>query len=209
MRFIGRVVESTLVPVSLAFTQAEEDLFAKAIQYADEEGVIFDNYRRQLTKETMVKPFALEADGSWRKGGKATDRWLNDEIINISMLKLREISGPFCYFWNSFFYSKLAQDGVFCFHNVGRWKYMVQGKPVDLFDLHKIFIPINFKDMHWFLCVAYIQEKVICIYDSSINLVALQWKIKVCKMIHKYLKRKAENAGKSGMNFDSWRFISW
>ena len=38
-----------------------------------------------------------------------------------------------------------------------------------VFDMKKIFIPINIRNTHWVLAVVYVNEKRICYYDSLIS----------------------------------------
>jgi len=47
---------------------------------------------------------------------------------------------------------------------VKRWSKQVPGK--DIFNLNKVFFPINVARMHWVCAVAFIQEKKIQFYDS-------------------------------------------
>ena len=56
------------------------------------------------------------------------------------------------------------KDGVYEYKNVKRWSKKVPGK--DIFNLDKIFFPINVGRMHWVCAVAFIQEKRIQFYDS-------------------------------------------
>jgi sentrin-specific protease 1 len=57
-----------------------------------------------------------------------------------------------------------TMDGQYEYRNVKRWSKNVPGK--DLFNLDKVFFPINQGNMHWLCACAYIQEKRIEIYDS-------------------------------------------
>ena len=57
-----------------------------------------------------------------------------------------------------------ALDGTYDYKLVKRWSKKVPGK--DLFNLDKIFFPINQGGMHWVTVVAYMQKKRIQFYDS-------------------------------------------
>ena len=97
--------------------------------------------------------------------------WLNDEIINF-FLKLceekdRKISNQVSTwksnaFMNSYFYYKLVEsDGGFNFSNVASWT-----KNVNVFSCNHVFIPINFKNLHWALVVISMTSREIKYLDS-------------------------------------------
>jgi sentrin-specific protease 1 len=107
--------------------------------------------------------------------------WLNDEIINFffSMLMTRDelvcgnsnLKRRSCFF-HSFFLTRLLDEwnndpdlaGKYDYHNVRAWSGDVPGK--DLFQLDKIFYPINVGDMHWVCAVVFMQKKKIQMFDS-------------------------------------------
>ena len=76
------------------------------------------------------------------------------------------------HFFKSFFITKLlneghlnpAIEGKYEYRNVKRWYKKVPGK--DIFNLDKIFFPINAGEMHWLCAVIFMQEKCIQVYDS-------------------------------------------
>ncbi|EQC28611.1 hypothetical protein SDRG_13690 [Saprolegnia diclina VS20] len=88
-------------------------------------------------------------------------QWLNDEIINFYFQMLAErdvhvsaaLGIPGSHFFNSFFFSKVSEDG-YNFINL------------DLFAMDKVFIPVNICNVHWCLAVIYVTEKRIQYYDS-------------------------------------------
>jgi len=108
--------------------------------------------------------------------------WLNDEIINFYFSLLQERDKQKCeecggskrrsHFFKTFFMTKLlneghldpAKDGKYDYRNVKPWSKKVPGK--NIFELDKLFFPINLGRLHWCCCVAYMQEKRIQIYDS-------------------------------------------
>ena len=55
-------------------------------------------------------------------------------------------------------------DGQYSYGNVKRWGKKVTG--TDIFDLDKIFFPINISQSHWILVVVYMKSKKIQFYDS-------------------------------------------
>jgi hypothetical protein len=106
-------------------------------------------------------------------------QWVNDEVIHYFLLMLakrdeelcrNDPSRKRCHFFKSFFMTKVlneghaTMDGQYEYRNVKRWSKNVPGK--DLFNLDKVFFPINQGNMHWLCACAYIQEKRIEIYDS-------------------------------------------
>lgn len=86
-------------------------------------------------------------------------KWLNDEPINFYLLMLQERDDS-CKrrhrYFNTLFYTKLLEDGVYSYPQVARWT-----KKFRLFDMEKIFIPIHIYNSHWALCVMFVQEKII------------------------------------------------
>ncbi len=55
---------------------------------------------------------------------------------------------------NTFFYSKLMEDGVYSYSNVRRWT-----STLNVFALDKVIIPINDNNAHWFLAVVDFRKK--------------------------------------------------
>eukprot|EP00952_Eustigmatos_sp_NYUAD-ZCMA_P002495 10957-Eustigmatos_ZCMA.PRE.1 len=54
-----------------------------------------------------------------------------------------------CHFFNSFFMSKVAEEGRgYNYASVRRW-----AKNFDIFTYDKIFAPVNINNMHWCLAV--------------------------------------------------------
>ena len=97
--------------------------------------------------------------------------WLNDEVINFYMNMLQDRDNSLCakfpgrkksHFFNSFFVHRLLKtDLEYNYDNVKRWS-----NHFDIFELDKIFIPINIDNMHWTLAVVYPQLKQIHYFDS-------------------------------------------
>lgn len=66
------------------------------------------------------------------------------------------------YFFNSFFMEKLLiSDNKYNYKNVAQWS-----KKFNVFDLDKIFFPINIDNSHWTLGVIFVAKKEIHYYDS-------------------------------------------
>ena len=94
--------------------------------------------------------------------------WLNDEIINVSMLLLQKRCNDLCardpnrkpsHFFNSFLMYNLLK-GI----SVTGWT-----KKLNVFGMDKIYIPINHKDIHWLLGVICVQLHEIHLYESMIR----------------------------------------
>lgn len=97
-------------------------------------------------------------------------KWLDDEIINAYMMMLNDRDQRLCRqipsrrctrFFNTFFYSKLMEGGVYDYTRVRRWT-----KRVDVFACEKLVIPINLSNTHWILVVIYVQAKEMHLMDS-------------------------------------------
>jgi len=100
--------------------------------------------------------------------------WLNDEVIHYFLLMLARRDAKLCeehpsrkpcHFFKSFFITKILDDGRgYRYANVKRWSKKVPGK--DIFNLDRIFFPVNVGGMHWTVAVAFMQEKRIQFFDS-------------------------------------------
>ena len=122
------------------------------------EDVIQDKYNTEITKRKL-KCLGCET-------------WLNDEVINfyMNMLQQRDIS--LCmlnknrrksHFFNSFFVERLlVTDGCYKYESVKRWT-----KTFTIFEMDKMFFPINICNSHWTLAVVYPPKKRIEYFDSS------------------------------------------
>ncbi|CAN0233793.1 unnamed protein product [Discosporangium mesarthrocarpum] len=98
--------------------------------------------------------------------------WLNDEVINTFMKLLDARDQQLCgaspgrrrsHFFTSFFLTKLKGTG-YNYQGVKRWT-----KKVKVFELDKVYVPVNVNNMHWCMAVIYIQQKRIQYYDSMMG----------------------------------------
>ena len=71
------------------------------------------------------------------------------------------------HFFKSFFITKLLDEEGYSYNLVKNWSRRVKGK--NIFNLDKIFFPINHNNIHWSLAVIFIPEKRIQIFDSGGN----------------------------------------
>jgi len=100
--------------------------------------------------------------------------WLNDEVINSYFDMIRTRSTTAVTVWNrthsppkknslflsSFFVAKLLEGGRYNYDYVRRWT-----KRCNIFEMDKIFLPINHENNHWVLVVVFMMFKEIHIYD--------------------------------------------
>lgn len=95
--------------------------------------------------------------------------WLNDEVIHYYLcVLLSKRDEEMCkldpslkrsHFFKSFFMTKLLLS-----EDMYGWSNHVPGK--DIFNLDKIFFPVNQGETHWICAVVFMQEKRIQMYDS-------------------------------------------
>jgi len=101
--------------------------------------------------------------------------WLNDEIVNFYMFLLSERDRELVkrspdrvpsHFFNSYFISKLLDEGrppSYNYANVKRWSTKAK---INIFKMNKIYFPVNISNSHWTMAVIDVQRKEICYYDS-------------------------------------------
>ncbi|EEA04833.1 Ulp1 protease family, C-terminal catalytic domain-containing protein [Cryptosporidium muris RN66] len=132
-------------------------------------------------------------------------QWLNDEVINFYMALLQDRSNlfektfssnntnkPKVWIWNTFFFSKLMNDGNsngYCYKNVSRW---TQRREIDLFDYDIIILPINVNKVHWTLGLVNLKDHYIQYFDSlggsdQANSCYKKISINFCENISKYI----------------------
>jgi len=97
--------------------------------------------------------------------------WLNDEVVNFYMCLLQARDQRLClasngrrvpsYFFNSFFISKLLENGTYNYANVKRWS-----NKFDAFTMGKIFMPVNIDNTHWVMVVVHMRQREIHYGDS-------------------------------------------
>ena len=64
----------------------------------------------------------------------------------------------------------LIMDKGYKYKNVKNWS-----KSFDIFEMDKVFFPINIDNTHWAMAVVYIQGKKIHYYDSMYGNDGMQW----------------------------------
>ena len=58
------------------------------------------------------------------------------------------------------------RDGKYTYENVIKYTFTTR-KDIDIFAFDKVFVPINFSNMHWYFAMINMREKTIQIYNSS------------------------------------------
>ena len=128
----------------------------------------------------------------WSLGRKT---WLNDEVINLFLAGLMKRyadlsqTAPSVYYYQTNFFQKfLTEEGKLDF-----WSVSGYDKNVDIFGLDRLIVPVNHAGVHWFLLVAYMQQRRIRVYDSlaSPRKIYLRAFIKYLRYAHVNRKEKA------------------
>ncbi len=122
--------------------------------------------------EILVRAFNVELSRQKLRCLKI-GTWLDDEAVNIYMQLLKKRDDELCskistrrhsHFFNSFFIEKLIGEGTYNYRGVKRWTK--KAKIHNIFDLERIFFPINISNLHWCMSVVHVQAKKIRYYDS-------------------------------------------
>ncbi|KAI9657809.1 MAG: Smt3-specific protease [Trizodia sp. TS-e1964] len=157
-------------PVLMPLTESQLDLLKKAIGGSEPKVVA-----HTVTGDNITAKAFHTVIPKWDTPSEA---WLNDEIINNHLLlsvqhgqKLkgllteerltrRQTKTPKYFTYNSFFYSRLSEQG---FGSVASWGRPIRGEK--LLSVEKLFIPVN-NGVHWTLAVASPMAKTIEYLDS-------------------------------------------
>eukprot|EP00920_Eleutheroschizon_duboscqi_P001633 GHVT01004086.1.p1 GENE.GHVT01004086.1~~GHVT01004086.1.p1 ORF type:complete len:334 (-),score=62.00 GHVT01004086.1:460-1461(-) len=101
--------------------------------------------------------------------------WLNDEVINFWMHLLQErndsrllepTNKPNCCFFNTFFFQKLASDGAKDSYNYPAVRRWTSRKKVDIFSKDLVFMPVNYRKVHWALGCLDLRRRCSVFFDS-------------------------------------------
>lgn len=180
------------------------------IQLTDEEIQLY----QQVTNGTMAPDHILvhkfNVSITVQLASCLQDRsWLNDEIINFYFSLLgercdREMqqengrSGPKCAFLNSFFYTKLSENG-YNYDGVRRW---TKRRKIDIFSCDLVFFPVNCKNVHWCLGVINVGQQRIEYYDSMGGQRGSFFPI-----LRQYLIDEFRDKKKDDLDIDEWEDI--
>ena len=133
--------------------------------------------------------------------------WLNDEVVNFYMCLLQDRDQRLClasngtrvpsYFFNSFFISKLLENGTYNYANVKRWS-----KKFDAFAMGKIFMPVNLGNTHWVMAVVHMTQREIHYYDSMSG-----GGKRYLEAIRRWLVDEAKDKKKIDYDTSDWKLI--
>lgn len=151
--------------------------------------IFYDRYRGQ---DPVSKPYQLEITKRDFKT-LTPGRWLNDTVIEFYMKHIEaDNSETVCF--NSFFFTALSERG---YQGVRRW---MKRKKADIFQLHKIFVPINLNQNHWVLGMVDIKNKKIVYADSLCSSSSMNKRVfSILKLLQNYVIE--ESGGKIGKDF--------
>lgn len=136
--------------------------------------------------------------------------WLNDEVVNFYMHMLKERDTSLCelhpnertpsHFFNSFFMQKLLEFSKtgYDYSQVKRWT-----KKVDLFEMDKVFFPINISNSHWTMLVVFMKKRKIQYYDSM----AASGR-KYLEAIMRYIKDEHQAKKGTPIDMSDWEIVS-
>jgi len=146
--------------------------------------------------------------------------WLNDEVVNYFLkvcLASRDknmhndnTNHRRSHFFTSFFVQNLFDEkngnanekGKYKYSNVKRWHKYAPGK--NIFEVERIFFPININNTHWALVVAFMDEKRIQYYDyDSLKRNGTRY----LDGIFQYLQDDYKRQFKSDMDTSEWRLV--
>jgi len=127
------------------------------------------------------------------------NRWINDEVINATMMILHRRHTPRVlkpsHVFNTFFYYKLRDERGYSYDLVRRWT-----RKLNIFqDFCKIYIPINVSNFHWFMIVLNMEKKHIMMFDSFSSV-----KDDYFKTICRWLRDEGMTRGLSADHYEGW-----
>lgn len=126
--------------------------------------LLIDKFNTEITERKFICLRELE--------------WLNDEIINFYMNMLSIYDQQLCkrisarkksMFFNSFFMHRLlVTSNEYDYNQVTRWTKN-RRRDINIFEMDKIFFPINYRNNHWTLAIIYVQKKEIHYFDTYVE----------------------------------------
>ena len=162
-------------PVELAHEcRTNVTLFDSLERLLPEGGLVADKYELIITLEKI----RCLRDGIWLNSEVITfwlEWWCELIGAGVGARAPQSISEPKCWVANTYFYTRLMENGAYSYDNVRRWT-----SQQDVFTLDKIIIPINDNNTHWFLAVVDFRKKQTQVFDSM-------WKAR--QTVHDNLQR--------------------
>jgi hypothetical protein len=162
----------------------------KGVDKHEDEGVEKgENKTQEMLLESRLSPLTKEQEARANQAFKGNDNdqiggniyrkdiktlkpdnLLNDEIINKYMELLKERDTLLCskfptrkasHFFNIHFLTLLGTGDKYSFKNVEKWT-----ENINVFEMRRLYFPINITNEHWVLAVVDMETKQICYYDS-------------------------------------------
>ncbi|GAQ88288.1 SUMO protease [Klebsormidium nitens] len=147
------------------------------------------------------------------------DMWLNDEVINLYMVLLKERESredfqeeglhPVCHFFNTFFYNKLRMDAQeYEYSRVQRWTRRVKYK---LAKCDKVIVPIH-QGIHWALAVINLRDRRLEYFDSVCDGAGFPFSTRaspetVLEDLAQYIMDEAEDKGTGPIDTSDWERV--
>ena len=181
-------------PVDLALEgPVVEGLLDSLIKHPPRDNLVADKYDLDIT---MAKITCLR-DGVWLNSEVITfwlEWWCEQVGAGSQGREPTLTSNPKCWFANTYFFSRLTEDGSYNYTAVRRWT-----DRVDVFSLDKVIIPINVNDEHWFLAVIDFRTKKTQVFDSMGSIHA-----DVHNTLHRWLQDEHRNKHGSELDSAEW-----
>lgn len=150
-------------------TVPKDSFLRKGPMTNEQEGEVDDAFHGGAASQILVRAFNAELSRQQLQC-LLPCTWLNDEVVNMYMKLLDARDKELCekdpsrrrsHFFSSFFLTKLRENNRYSYKGVKRWT-----RKIKVFEMDKIFFPVNVSNMHWCMAVIYVQEKRINFHDS-------------------------------------------
>lgn len=170
---IQTYVDKIEIPVFNSMTLEEQQhhltQLRKYVLTPEEIAIIKNHLAKRPSDEKIMEKFNIDMTVK-KMLCLNTEKYLNDEVINFYMMMLQErdyklqeqLQRVRCsHYFNSFFIDRLLDHGLYTYSNVQRWS-----KKLNVFNLEKIYMPINILNLHWTMMIIFVQQKQIKYYNS-------------------------------------------
>ena len=141
--YLRKITTSELHTINSKNKRPEKDINDQnneTILIDDESKVSTTEYNDYIDEIVVSNPAAIVKESSLRK--LPNGDWLDDEIINCYIYQLEQKFKTFIRF-NTFFHTELQTKGL---QNMKK-----QYEKKNIFQNKKLLIPVNYKNLHWFL----------------------------------------------------------
>ena len=163
---------------------------------------------QQLIRRTPSNFMVAELSGIEVKGDDmkclSTLAWLNDEVINLYLKLLQQRCDTAkqhkVWFYNTFFYAKLAGDGAYNYNAVRRWS---KTQKVDITALDMLIVPVHVHGNHWTLARLDFRRKRAEYYDSLRGSEA-----NILRNLRQYVIDEAKTYKSQVLSMDDWQDVA-